>query len=75
MREVPEKEAKLLAKEINAIYLLVSAEDGTGINDLFYNIGKKYLNPNLSQEDEKKEEKEENQIRRKKQINNNCILL
>ena len=71
---VPEGEAKSLAKEINAKYLHVSAVDGTGINELFYYIGKKYLNPNWSQEDEKGEEK--NKIRRGHKIDNKqCILL
>ena len=75
---VPEGEAKSLAKEINATYLHVSAVDGTGINELFYYIGKKYLNPNWSQEDEKEEEKKEekNKIRRGHKIDNKqCILL
>ena len=79
---VPEEEAKSLAKELNATYLHVSAADGTGINELFYYIGKKYLNPNWSQEDEKGEEKEEekkeekNKIRRGHKIDNKqCILL
>ena len=74
---VPEEEAKSLAKELNATYLHVSAADGTGINELFYYIGKKYLNPNWSQEDEKKEEKkeEENQIRRGQKKDKKCILL
>ena len=40
LKQVPEKEAKSLAKEINATYLLVSAIDGIGINELFYYIGK-----------------------------------
>ena len=69
LKKVPEEEAKSLAKEVNAIYQLVSAKDGTGINDLFYYIGKKYLHPNWNQEDEKKE----NQIR--SENDNNCILL
>ena len=53
LNEVPEEEAKSFAKEINAIFQIVSAEDGTGINELFYYIGKKYLNPFWSQEEEK----------------------
>ena len=69
LKQVPEEEAKSFAEEINAIYQLVSAKDGTGIDELFYYIGKKYLNPNWSQEDEKKE----SQVRREN--DNNCILL
>ena len=71
LKQVPEEEAKSFAKEINAIYQLVSAKDGTGINELFYYIGKKNLIPNWSQEDEKKE----NQIRKENGNDNNCILL
>ena len=48
LKQVPEEEAKSFAKEINAIYQLVSAKDGTGINELFYYIGKKYSNSNWS---------------------------
>jgi len=67
LKQVPEEEAKSFAKEINAIYQSVSAKDGTGIYELFYSIGKKYIHPNWNQEDEKKE----NQIRR---VNDkNCI--
>ena len=69
LKQVPEELAKSFAKEINAIYHKVSAKDGTGINELFYYIGKKYLHLNWSQEDTKKE----NQIRREN--DNNCILL
>ena len=69
LKQVPEEEAKSFAKEINAIYQLVSVKDGTGINELFYYIGKKYLHPNWNKEDEKKE----NQIRGEN--NKNCILI
>lgn len=69
--QVSEEEAKGFAKEINAIYQLVSSKDGTGINELFHYIGKKYLNLNWSQEDEKKE----NQISRENENYKNCILL
>ena len=69
LKQVPEEEAKSFAKEINAIYHKVSVKEGKGINELFYYIGKKYLNPNWNKEDEKKE----NQIRREN--DNNCILI
>jgi Asp-tRNA(Asn)/Glu-tRNA(Gln) amidotransferase C subunit len=69
LKKVSEEEAKSFAKEINAIYQLVSAKDGKGINELFYYIGKKYSHPNWNQKDEKKE----NKIRREN--DNNCILL
>jgi len=48
LKQVPDEEAKSLAKEINAIYHLASAKDGTGIEELFYYIGKKYLNQDLN---------------------------
>ena len=79
--QVSEEEAKGFAKEINAIYQLVSAKDGTGINELFHDIGKKYLNLDLSQEAKKieneyKEDVEkENQIKRENENDKNCILL
>jgi len=79
--QVEEEEAKGLAKEINAIYQLVSAKDGTGINELFHIIGKKYLNSDLSQkvkmiENEYKDVMEkENQNRRENENDKNCILL
>ena len=69
LKQVPEELAKSFAKEINAINHKISAKDGTGINELFYYIGKKYLHLNWSQEDTKKE----NQIIREN--DNNCILL
>ena len=60
LEEVPEREAKSFAKEINAIYQLISAKNRTGIDELFENIGKKFLDIILSQEEEKYKEIEEN---------------
>ena len=80
-QQVSKEEAKGFAKEINAIYQLVSAKDGTGINELFHDIGKKYINSDLNQnvektENEYKEDVEkENQIRRENESDKNCILL
>lgn len=48
LKQVPDEEAKSFAEEINAIYHLASAKDGTGIKELFYYIGKKYLNQDLN---------------------------
>ena len=59
----------------------MSAKDGTGINELFHDIGKKYINSDLNQnvektENEYKEDVEkENQIRRENENDKNCILL
>jgi len=41
--EVTEEEGLAFAKEINAIFKTVSAKTGAGINDLFYTIGKQFL--------------------------------
>ena len=35
-----------MAKELNAIYQRTSAKNSAGIDELFINIGKIYLNPN-----------------------------
>ena len=37
----------MLAYKMNAIFKVVSAKTGKGINDLFEAIGKKLLNPKL----------------------------
>ena len=45
--EVNKNEGLSLAKELNAIYQLTSAKEASGgIDELFKNIGKKFLNPN-----------------------------
>ena len=41
--EVNENEGKALAKEINAIFMKTSAKLNTSINEMFNNIGKKFL--------------------------------
>ena len=46
---VNEKEAREFAKEIGAIFGLTSALNSSGINDFFYDIGRKYLDPNFQQ--------------------------
>lgn len=45
--EVPEEEAKAFAEQVGAVFYLTSAQDNTGIADLFYEIGGKYLDPNF----------------------------
>ena len=40
---VSEEEGKAFADKINAIFILTSAKDNTGINDLFQIIGEKYI--------------------------------
>lgn len=43
--EVKDEEGRKFAKEINAIYQKTSAKESTGVDQLFKNIGKKFLNP------------------------------
>ena len=48
---VPEQEAREYAKSIGAIFQLTSAQNNSGINELFKNIGAKYLDPNTKIEE------------------------
>jgi small GTP-binding protein len=48
---VPEEEAREYAKSIGAIFQLTSAQNNSGINELFKNIGAKYLDPNTKIEE------------------------
>ena len=43
--EVTNEEGKELAKELNAIYRRISAKYGDGIDNLFEDIGIKFLHP------------------------------
>ena len=42
--EVPEQEAREFAKSIGAVFSLTSAQNNTGINELFKKLAKKFLN-------------------------------
>ena len=44
--EIEENEGKQLAKELGAIFQKTSAKQSTGVEDLFLNIGKRFINPN-----------------------------
>ena len=46
--EVPDIEAKALAKKFNAIFHLTSAKTGAGIEELFNKIGRQCVNPDLT---------------------------
>ena len=46
--EVSEQEARDFAKEIGAIFALTSAQNNSGIDDLFKNMAKKYLNIDIT---------------------------
>ena len=74
--EVPEQEAREFAKSIDAIFCLTSAQSNSGIEELFEEMGKKFLDPNSTinesenqnldqahkqKKDEKKKEKKEEQ--------------
>ena len=74
--EVPEQEAREYAKSIGAIFCLTSAQTNSGIEELFEEMGKKFLDPNSTinesenqnldqahkqKKDEKKKEKKEEQ--------------
>ena len=45
---VAEQEARDFAKSIGAIFSLTSAQSNTGINELFKDLGRKYLDPNFN---------------------------
>ena len=46
--EVPEKEGMALAKQINAIFQTTTAKEKNGsIDQLFMNLGQKFINPNM----------------------------
>jgi small GTP-binding protein len=62
--EIPEENARNFAKEINAFFSYTSASKFTGIDELFHNIGCKYIDPNFKSEDCSLEDV-------KKQINSN----
>ena len=63
--EVSEKEAREYAKSINAVYSLTSAQNNTGIKQLFEDVGMKYLAPDFQEkiEEEQKENKVETNIK------------
>ena len=61
--EVNENTAREFAQSIGAIFALTSAQNNSGINELFRDVGNKYLDPNFQQklEDEKEEKNQEGQ--------------
>ena len=46
---VSELEAREFAKSINAIYALTSAQNNSGVDQLFHDIGNKFLDPNFQE--------------------------
>ena len=49
--EIEEDEGIQLGKELGAIFQKTSAKEATGVDDLFYKIGKKLINPNDNNEE------------------------
>ena len=74
--EVSEDEAKKLAKSINAGFHLVSCKNSVGINDLFYNCAKKYLEDNnLTKDNNENKDKKNDKVvlsKHKKQNKKQC---
>jgi Ras-related protein Rab-22 len=60
--QVKEEDARKWAKQIGAVFELTSAQNNTGINDLFLKVGYKYLDPSFNPQIEigNKEDKEKN---------------
>lgn len=54
MEQVSEDEGSKYAEEIGASFTMVSAYSGAGINQLFENIGMKYLDLDLEEDEDKK---------------------
>ena len=63
--QVSEKEAREYAKSINAVFGLTSAQNNTGIDQLFEDIGMKFLEPNFQEkmEENNKEKNMETSIK------------
>ena len=72
---IPEKEAREFAKSIDAVFALTSAQNNSGINKLFQDIGNKYLDPNFQEKvQDIKNEKEQDKgitLDKKKEIEKN----
>ena len=67
--QVTDKEGKLFAKEINAIFKSTSALSNRGINSLFTDIAKKCLDPNYDYLAEDKKMQEEYNQRKTNEMN------
>jgi len=70
-KEVSEQEAREFAKSIGAVFSLTSAEKNTGINELFKELGKKFLGSisgTVSSEKSKTEHKQGNEEESKQNI-------
>ena len=81
--EVSEDEARQFAESVGAVFELTSAQNNTGINELFLECGYKYLDPNFKPTAEgpaptpqniNETRKEENRNDTKKEDKNNIVL-
>jgi small GTP-binding protein len=81
--EVSEDEARQFAESVGAVFELTSAQNNTGINELFLECGYKYLDPNFKPSSEgpaptpeniNETRKEENRNDTKKEDKNNIVL-
>ena len=67
--EVNENEAREFAASIGAIFALTSAQNNSGITELFRDVGNKYLDPNFQQQMQM-----ENEEKNPEGKNNNIVL-
>jgi len=56
--QVNEDEAKKYAKEVGALFKVISAYNSEGIEELFRRIGCKILNPNYTDENKENDKKD-----------------
>lgn len=81
VQQVSNEDGKKLAEEVGAIFQTTSAKSGIGIDNLFENIGRKYLDPNYDYEaadkiaEEKYKKKRDEEIARRKSIKNRGVKL
>ena len=66
--QVDEKTGRAFAKEIGAIFKSTSAKNQKGIEELFKDIGNKYLDPNFECTDEALEEEQRLKAIRKQSV-------
>ena len=68
--DVPEQEAREFAKSIDAVFNLTSAQSNTGVNELFEDLGKKFLclkSPKVESDEQNKKQKQEKKEEQKQE--------
>ena len=73
-KKVDVDDAKDLAKKMKAIFQLTSAKTSEGINNLFDNIGKKYLQPSFEYDAGEKQAKENYEKKKQKEKSTRIML-